>query len=578
MDSDLTKVTTSELMNWGLQNMWKQTDDSEWGYAVRHGALVNTFGRPMKGQGPADPNRRNYWEAAFPLLYPYGIGGIESDRPVQLSLIEHVRWALQHHDRRFRLHPTFMFTAFGIQQRRQALLSARIQMKRRDFDSTAQTLSSITIDDLRRAAEEEESGRRVSNPAIQTLKRHVTATSRRVVGSDAARIQLRSQITSTSMYFNQPTIWMTINPDDLHDPIAQIFAGEEIDMDNFVKTAGPDSLHRSKNIARDPFAAAEFFHFTVKLIIEKLFGVESTASRVHCDTGFLGKLRAYFGTVECQGRGTLHLHMLLWLHNTPPPRQLKALLQTEEFRLKVLAYLNANVRSFLPQLASPAHVKKIPAKAEVAYARCPNPALPFEQLQAQLKELEVNVVRTKQIHKCVEGKCLRLDKYGRLSCKRRAPWEISDSDTVDSNGSYRTKRHLAFLNGYCPVIATTIKCNQDIKVLLHGVDTRHFIFYLTKYIAKPEGRAHNLSSLLTTGLIRHFGEDPNAKDMIERQGALISKSLNVLNREQEVPAPLVVSYLMGWGDVYRSHQYAIIYWGSFCSYLKRMYPELRQLE
>ncbi|KAG8764488.1 hypothetical protein FRC12_008073 [Ceratobasidium sp. 428] len=93
MDNDLSKISLNELTSWGLQNMQRRdvNSRSEWGYAVRYGAPVNTFGQPPKNQPPADPNRRNYWEAAFAvLLYPHGVGGIESDRPVCVSFIEHV--------------------------------------------------------------------------------------------------------------------------------------------------------------------------------------------------------------------------------------------------------------------------------------------------------------------------------------------------------------------------------------------------------------------------------------------------------------------------------------------------------
>ena len=31
-----------------------------------------------------------------------------------------------------------------------------------------------------------------------------------------------------------PSLWITINPSDTRDPIAQVFAGEKIDMDDFV--------------------------------------------------------------------------------------------------------------------------------------------------------------------------------------------------------------------------------------------------------------------------------------------------------------------------------------------------------
>ncbi|KAG8786677.1 hypothetical protein FRC12_016382 [Ceratobasidium sp. 428] len=290
MDNDLSKVSTEEFIKWGLGNMEGKVNGShqEPGYAIQYGAPVNTFGQPPQGQGPGDPGRRNFWEVAFPLLYPYGVGGIKSDRPVLLSLNDQGRWSLEYNDRRFRYHPSFMFTVFGILQRRQGLLSAKLQMRRHDFDAVARTLSTITPEDLRRAAAEEAKGERPSNPAIQVLKQHVTATSRRVMASGPSRTQLCSQIQSAAIYFNQPTIWLTINPDDLHDLIAQIFACEEINMDNFIRTAGPDSTRRSQNIARNPYAAAKFFNFAIMLMLEKLFGITVSKTRVHTEKGFLG--------------------------------------------------------------------------------------------------------------------------------------------------------------------------------------------------------------------------------------------------------------------------------------------------
>ena len=93
----------------------------------------------------ADPNQINFFEKAFPCLFPYGLGGIEADREVTVSFSEHIQWALQYHDRRFRKHETFPFVAFGIAQRRQALTSARIQMHRNNFEKDARVMSSITL-------------------------------------------------------------------------------------------------------------------------------------------------------------------------------------------------------------------------------------------------------------------------------------------------------------------------------------------------------------------------------------------------------------------------------------------------
>ncbi len=173
IDTDSTNLTASELMMWALANMWKE--GKEGGYSVRHGSMpVNTFGRPRKGEVPnsdagASANRPNFFEKAFPCLFPYGTGGIEADQEVEVDFREHVQWALQYHDRRFRTHETFPFVCFGISQRRQALSSARIQMKRKNFESEARQLCSITVEKLEASRREEENNLPISDPAVRLL-------------------------------------------------------------------------------------------------------------------------------------------------------------------------------------------------------------------------------------------------------------------------------------------------------------------------------------------------------------------------------------------------------------------------
>ena len=70
----------------------------------------------------------NFFEKAFPCLYPWGKGGIERTRAVPLDFPGHVKWSLQYFDWHFRKHETFPYVCFGISQKRQALGSARIQM------------------------------------------------------------------------------------------------------------------------------------------------------------------------------------------------------------------------------------------------------------------------------------------------------------------------------------------------------------------------------------------------------------------------------------------------------------------
>ncbi|GJF00155.1 helitron helicase-like domain-containing protein [Phanerochaete sordida] len=487
-------------MRWGLQNLW--SDDHEGGYAVRHG------GRPARDFGPAASTRagtitddlstsadaENFFEKAFPCMFPYGRGGIEAVRRVNVDFRNHVRWALQYHDRRFRKHETFPFVSFGMLQRREGLQSAKIQMRRRDFDTVAAQLSTLTVDKLKRAQQEEENGQAFSDPAVRTLRKHVHAVAGRVVGCDSARYRYRSQIWSTCAVFGAPSAWITINFSDTHDPIAQIFAGENIDMDAFLRTLGPDRDQRGRNIAADPYAAAKFFHFMAKTVFETLFKIKVSQFQVSSDTGVLGDVAAYFGTVESQGRGTLHLHMLLWLKNTPPPEQMAEMLKTEEFRAKVVAYIRANMRAYVPGLESAETVAAIPREKDLAYNRPPNPNAADHA--EQVRDFEVRLARSEQVHKCQIKRCMFPNKFGRLVCKRKAPFELAQDAFVTEAGKWGPKRLFGLVNGWCPHILVNARCNNDAKLLTNGRDTKNITFYVTSYAAKKQGRNYNMSAVM----------------------------------------------------------------------------------
>jgi hypothetical protein len=111
-------------------------------YAVRHGSQpVNDFCSPRvrDEQRTSDPETEtdwkqgNFFEKVFPCLYPYGVGGIEAKRQVEITFCKHVQWSLQYHDCHFQKHETFPFAAFRILQKCQALGSARVQMCRKNL-------------------------------------------------------------------------------------------------------------------------------------------------------------------------------------------------------------------------------------------------------------------------------------------------------------------------------------------------------------------------------------------------------------------------------------------------------------
>jgi hypothetical protein len=88
-----------------------------------------------------------------------------------------------------------------------------------------------------------------------------------------------------------------INPMDYEDLIAQILAGEDIDMDSFMKSMGPEPSKRARNMVNNLFASASFFNFIIQTTLETLFGIHASKRQIESHMGILGLVNGYFGVV-----------------------------------------------------------------------------------------------------------------------------------------------------------------------------------------------------------------------------------------------------------------------------------------
>jgi hypothetical protein len=578
-DVDVGQLSTNELFVHALMNL-EGEEGVEGGYAVRHGN-VPIFDLPIPiedRQSTSAINKYDLFAAAYPMLWPYGRGRWDViGRREKVSYTEYVRWALRYYDRRFRTHHTFPFLAFGIEQKAKALCSAKLQMRRHDFGRDRLALSRITINDLRRAQAEEDAHHKTSNEDVKKLQRHVYAVGGRVMGSRNSRSGYRSQIWSTCLRLGPPSLWITINPVDYDDPITQVFAGEDIDMDNFIETAGPDGVERGINVANDPFAAAKYFHFLINVTLETLMGIERSRCHVRSSKGVLGRLSGYFGVVEAQGRGSLHTHMLAWLADVPNADEMVELLRGESFRERIIEYLKGNIHADVEGLDEK-YVKETKRETGITYSR------PLDPDQSdwgrRFKEMERVLARTYQVHVCNLTTCLRRNRQGKLGCKRRAPWPIERETSVEGNGTMHLARRYGFLNGYNPGLLVGCRCNIDTKFNTNGEETKDAVWYCTGYAFKDPEKSYNQSALLAKGFLYHQNNTLRAETetstLRDQNRLLIYRCFNALNQQNELSGPQVISYLMGWGDVFRSHRYTPVYWSQVAHALREEYPALRQ--
>lgn len=150
-----------------------------------------------------------------------------------------------------------------------------------------------------------------------SLRQTLNTIQAKVIGTDESCIHICSLIWGMCIKKNPPSLWLTINPADTQDPIAQVLCGEQINLDAFCAI---DSRANTAAVAADPFASASLFHLIINTVLQQLLGVKEYGGHrglIH-EKGIFGFVDAFIGTVEAQGRGTLHLHMLLWLKGSVP--------------------------------------------------------------------------------------------------------------------------------------------------------------------------------------------------------------------------------------------------------------------
>ena len=85
-----------------------------------------------------------------------------------------------------------------------------------------------------------------------------------------------------------------------------------------------------------PAATAKYFRVLITNILTTMIS-----------GGVLRPIKAYFGTVESQGRSSLHFHRLIWLDHDMKPTDLQENIQDVNFREKLKAYLEDIIKEDL---------------------------------------------------------------------------------------------------------------------------------------------------------------------------------------------------------------------------------------
>lgn len=514
--------------------------------------------------------------AMFPTLFPYGVFGFERpEQPHKLNMKLHARHLLSLSDRRFQEHSTFQFMVYNILQRREVNKSARFKISKRHFDSFARDLDRISTATIDAMAKRIEGGALLQaesqeEQTIVNLMERVKKINSTVPGTSASKVQLRNKIRAMMMQLGMPSFYITINPADIYNPILKCMSGEEIDVDNLLPDQIPTFFDQAKLVAKNPVLASQFFHLTMTSFFDGILNY--THDNDPTELGLFGLTKGYFGCVEAQGRGTLHCHLFVWLEGALNPEEIKQRVQDKEFTDRLCAYIDDCVLTEIPPMPSE------PISYPNANAHpCATRGAPvtdtesfFESSAARHDLHRLANACQKHVHSAT---CYKHWKgpHEQKECRFNLdPSHHVDKTTIDSEtGELEFRVTDGMVNNFCETILLAMRCNIDIKFIGSGQSAKAVLYYITDYITKSQLKAHTAYSALKTAVLKLRSEqnETDPEDYAYKAKQLLIKCANSLISKQELSAPQVSSYLMGYGDHYTSHSFHFLHLPSFQAFV-----------
>ena len=181
-----------------------------------------------------------------------------------------------------------------------------------------------------------------SVPGLAEAKRMLQVIGARMEGNDYTRLKWRREIFSLVPVYGAPALWITVAPSDIHSPLLVYFGGKDIKLPLHgpdVDAKLPGYRQRLSFIARDPVASAEYFAVVAQAFLRCLVGLNQHTVPEEQRLGVFGEVSTFYSTVEAQGRGSLHMHLLVWLRYCPSPEELERRLSDPALSKTIFQYL-----------------------------------------------------------------------------------------------------------------------------------------------------------------------------------------------------------------------------------------------
>ena len=533
-------------------------------------------------------NNPQLYPQMFPCLFPYGLGGIGS---TNLSDKEHKRHLLMYHDKRFQTDINFPFVAFSHEQMKSASTQSYLLVDQARFASISQRLLNLDQAVLSNIIEKMVNGEHIkptseSEKACFQVLHDLDQVSGKVKGSVISKKYMRNEIWSLIAAKGAPIWYITLSPADIQHPICLYYADtkEEFTPDILLPY---DERHRL--ICKNPVAGARFFHFMVETFISDVLGVGST------HRGLYGDINAYYGTVEQQGRLTLHLHMMLWIKGALRPEEIRKRLlnPNSDFRKKMIDWLESVHTGDFQTGSFDEVTERVTQKSKDKSYKDPTQMLPkppqdnpddscwnkhFKEdvdeliLKSNVHNCEKYTTKSGRKRKDKDSYGCRNNKWGK--CKARFPRPLFKETTVDpQSGAIDMKKTEPWINTITQVVTYLFRCNTDITCLLSGTAIKAVVMYVSDYITKTSLKTHTIFDSIRSVFHKNSEMIGGTLPMKEKARMIMTKIVNMISAKMEMGAPMISMYLLGNPDHYTDHKFVPFFWQSYVTEAEREFRD-----
>ena len=559
VDFQGTTVNANDQMLSAVQNLTPNDCRRPIDETTASGNMQGTIILPRGSIPINEYNNPNLWYMSYPWLFPYGRGGPEIQRKRELKGIRgYGKHVLQLADRKFSLDESFKFHLFNVIQKRDVSYHTSLHVRKPGFDATARSIDTLNTESMEQVLKSIEQKKPITDPNLKKLMDSLSSAGRNINGSPYQKSTYRRQIFGLMIELGTPVLWITLSPAVTHSPIFMRIAGVEVDMSEI-----PSHAERAQMVANDPVAAAIYFNTVIDAFTEHILGYKKE------EGGIFGHVSGYYGMVEEQGTGTLHNHMLVWLHGFNMSELKSQLEDDESFKKSLTDYLDRIIKQGYLDTDGTNDINESQNDNEaynnlnVSEVSFKEPVDPkeFENDEAQFR-IELNddvnkVVTVANIHKC-RFTCYKYSKKRKENqddCRFEYPRELVAQSTIEDN-QVKLKRTHPMINNFNPTIMNCTRSNHDIKFIPSGKDGKNIAFYVTNYATKSQLSTHNMVPLIALSRKRLDQDESIALSNVNsRAKAMITKCLNRITTETEISGSHVSHFLLRNLDNKTSHTF-----------------------